>query len=72
MQQHKEKDTRIVVCVDSFFFPHIKVHSREMVSERHVHEVKEKHDYCGVIEYGLGSVNIVWVFMELLYFGYLE
>ena len=43
-----------------------------MVSERHVHEVKEKHDYCGVIEYGLGSVNIVWVFMELLYFGYLE
>ena len=37
-----------------------------------VHEVKEKHDYCTVIEYGLGSVNKVWVFMEFLYFGYLE
>ena len=35
-------------------------------------EVKEKHDYCSVIEYGLGSVNIVWVYVEFLYFGHLK
>ena len=56
----------VVVVFCFFFFFHIKV------QKDIVHEVKDKHDYCSVIEYGLGSVNIVWVFMEFLYFGYLE